>query len=142
MWKGQGLSFQVEKTLFQDKSKFQVCYSSIFHIQAFYSRHAEVLTWTHGACRMSAYFRLRLLARYWCWTVRALPLSCARCLHRCVHTDKWVLHMTGVIQCSEKDEFAYQEMIAHLPLCGLAVRAAFQCCATVCCLSLKFAWGR
>lgn len=29
MWKGQGLSFQVEKTLFQDRSKFQVCYSSI-----------------------------------------------------------------------------------------------------------------
>ena len=25
MWKGQGLSFQVEKTLFQDRSKFQVC---------------------------------------------------------------------------------------------------------------------
>lgn len=24
MWKGQGLSFQVEKTLFQDRSKFQV----------------------------------------------------------------------------------------------------------------------
>ena len=27
----------------------------------------------------------------------------------------------GVIQCTEKDEFAYQEMITHLPLCGLAV---------------------
>ena len=24
LWKGQGLSFQVEKTLFQDRSKFQV----------------------------------------------------------------------------------------------------------------------
>ena len=24
MWKGQGLSFQVEKTLFQDRSNFQV----------------------------------------------------------------------------------------------------------------------
>ena len=42
MWKGQGLSFQVEKTLFQDKSKFQVCFSSMFHIQAFSSTHAEV----------------------------------------------------------------------------------------------------
>ena len=30
--------------------------------------------------------------------------------------------LTGVIQCTEKDEFAYQEMIAHLPLCGLTVR--------------------
>ena len=26
MWKGQGLSFQVEKTLFQDRSDFQVRY--------------------------------------------------------------------------------------------------------------------
>ena len=32
--------------------------------------------------------------------------------------------MTGVIQCTEKDEFAYQEMIAHLPLCGLTVSVA------------------
>ena len=35
--------------------------------------------------------------------------------------------MAGVIQCTEKDEFAYQEMIAHLPLCGLAVS---RICAT------------
>ena len=34
----------------------------------------------------------------------------------------------GVIQCTEKDEFAYQEMIAHLPLCGLAVSSVKQCC--------------
>jgi len=133
MWKGQGLSFQVEKTLFQDRSKFQVCYSSMFHnIQAFFSTHAVFLTWTSGACRMSAYFRPRLLAKYWCWMVCMLPLACAHHLHQCVYTDKWGLHMTGVIQCSEKDEFAYQEMIAHLPLCGLAVRAGFQCCALVC----------
>lgn len=65
MWKGQGLSFQVEKTLFQDRSKFQdVC---VFQTQAFGK----------------------------------------------------VLVLDGVIQCTEKDEFAYQEMIAHLPLCGL-----------------------
>ena len=60
--------------------------------------------------------------------VRTPPLSCAHCLHWCLFTDKWGLRMTGVIQCSEKDEFAYQEMIAHLPLCGLAVRAGFQRC--------------
>ena len=27
-----------------------------------------------------------------------------------------VLALDGVIQCSERDEFAYQEMMAHLPL--------------------------
>uniref|UniRef100_A0A7R9VY35 spermidine synthase n=1 Tax=Chlamydomonas euryale TaxID=1486919 RepID=A0A7R9VY35_9CHLO len=29
------------------------------------------------------------------------------------------LVLDGVIQCTERDEFAYQEMIAHLPLCAL-----------------------
>ena len=30
---------------------------------------------------------------------------------------------TGVIQATERDEFAYQEMIAHLPMCALEVRS-------------------
>jgi len=29
-----------------------------------------------------------------------------------------VLILDGVIQCTERDEFAYQEMIAHVPLCA------------------------
>lgn len=29
-----------------------------------------------------------------------------------------VLVLDGVIQCTERDEFSYQEMIAHLPLCS------------------------
>lgn len=28
----------------------------------------------------------------------------------------------GVIQATDRDEFSYQEMIAHLPLCALEVR--------------------
>ncbi|KAL6766345.1 SPD1 [Auxenochlorella protothecoides x Auxenochlorella symbiontica] len=31
-----------------------------------------------------------------------------------------VLVLDGAIQCTERDEFSYQEMIAHLPLCALA----------------------
>ena len=27
----------------------------------------------------------------------------------------------GVIQCTDRDEFSYQEMITHLPLCSLQV---------------------
>lgn len=30
-----------------------------------------------------------------------------------------ILLLDGVIQATERDEFSYQEMIAHLPLCGL-----------------------
>ena len=33
-----------------------------------------------------------------------------------------VLLLDGVIQCTERDEFSYQEMIAHIPLCALEVR--------------------
>lgn len=29
-----------------------------------------------------------------------------------------VLVLDGVIQCTERDEFSYQEMIANLPLCS------------------------
>ncbi|KAL7462731.1 hypothetical protein ACHAXS_003104, partial [Conticribra weissflogii] len=29
-----------------------------------------------------------------------------------------VLVLDGVIQCTERDEFSYQEMIAHIPLCS------------------------
>lgn len=33
-----------------------------------------------------------------------------------------VLVLDGAIQCTERDEFSYQEMISHLPLCALKVR--------------------
>ncbi|GMH33086.1 hypothetical protein BSKO_00920 [Bryopsis sp. KO-2023] len=34
-----------------------------------------------------------------------------------------VLVLDGVIQCTDKDEFSYQEMIVHLPLCSLETAA-------------------
>lgn len=33
-----------------------------------------------------------------------------------------VLVLDGVIQTTDRDEFSYQEMIVHLPLCALPVR--------------------
>jgi spermidine synthase len=30
-----------------------------------------------------------------------------------------VLILDGAIQCTDRDEFSYQEMIAHLPACAL-----------------------
>ena len=35
-----------------------------------------------------------------------------------------VLVLDGVIQVTERDEFSYQEMITHLPLCALPVSRA------------------
>jgi hypothetical protein len=32
-----------------------------------------------------------------------------------------VLLLDGVIQCTDRDEFSYQEMLAHIPLCSLPV---------------------
>lgn len=32
-----------------------------------------------------------------------------------------VLILDGVIQCTDRDEFAYQEMLTHLSLCSLKV---------------------
>jgi spermidine synthase len=33
-----------------------------------------------------------------------------------------VLVLDGVIQATDRDEFSYQEMMAHIPLCALEVR--------------------
>lgn len=39
------------------------------------------------------------------------------CFSSCSKTYGNVLVLDGVIQCTERDEFSYQEMIANLPLC-------------------------
>lgn len=93
------------------------------------------------ACRMFVYFRHRHLARCWCSMVGMMLLTCTRqlCQVNLTHKDNSSSVATGVIQCSEKDEFAYQEMIAHLPLCGLAVRAAGPHC-TMHCLMFEQVW--
>lgn len=36
-----------------------------------------------------------------------------------------VLVLDGVIQCTDRDEFSYQEMMTHLPLCALEVSSSF-----------------
>lgn len=37
-----------------------------------------------------------------------------------------VLLLDGVIQCTDRDEFSYQEMLAHIPLCALPVSRRFR----------------
>lgn len=56
-------------------------------------------------------------------TMRALPLQDV-CVFQSPSFGK-VLLLDGVIQCTEQDEFSYQEMIAHLPLCALEVRSLY-----------------
>lgn len=48
------------------------------------------------------------------------PLSCSQCAVLSLPSKTYgnVLVLDGVIQCTERDEFAYQEMIANLPLCS------------------------
>lgn len=61
------------------------------------------------------------------WPGQAMSLEVEEVLHHCTSryqdilvfkskTYGNVLVLDGVIQCTERDEFAYQEMIAHLPL--------------------------
>ncbi len=49
------------------------------------------------------------------------------------HTHTWSVHSlpTGVIQCTNRDEFSYQEMITHLPMCALEVRFLCGICACI-----------
>ena len=64
------------------------------------------------------------------WPGQALSLKVDKILHQtksdfqdvCVFQNEAfgnVLVLDGVIQCTDRDEFSYQEMIANLPLCSL-----------------------
>lgn len=65
------------------------------------------------------------------WPGQCLALKCDRVVHRersefqdllVMDTPAFgrVLCLDGVIQCTERDEHSYQEMITHLPLCSLS----------------------
>ena len=55
-----------------------------------------------------------------CACVRACVCVCVQTLlfSTCTRSKTYgrVLALDGVIQCTERDEFAYQEMMSHLPL--------------------------
>lgn len=48
-----------------------------------------------------------------------LSCDCSAVLLLQLHCTTY--HHTGVIQCTNRDEFSYQEMITHLPMCALEV---------------------
>ncbi len=73
-----------------------------------------------GACAAYHAERLSLYEAASCGSV--LAAGEGRRAQQChCSVDAWCLY-AGVIQCTERDEFSYQEMIAHLPLCALEVR--------------------
>ena len=69
MWKGQGLSFQVEKTLFQDRSEFQV--HTVIDLSIYTSVCSIVQNRTTSCFsrRMYVCSKLRRSAKSWFWTV-------------------------------------------------------------------------
>ena len=48
-----------------------------------------------------------------------------------------VLVLDGVIQCTDRDEFSYQEMMAHLPMCALQVSQGCELAAGMPCVSIE-----
>lgn len=69
------------------------------------------------------------------WPGEGRSLKVKEVLHRAksdfqdvcvIETDAYgtVLLLDGVIQCTDRDEFSYQEMLVHIPICSLQVRAA------------------
>lgn len=105
MWPGQRMSLKVEEVLYQGRSDFQVRASA----------RAAV-----GSARLA----LARLPK--AWLTRRHPTNLARACARLPPrqdvlvfkstTYGRVLVLDGVIQVTEKDEMAYQEMIAHIPL--------------------------
>ena len=51
-----------------------------------------------------------------CSSLQSPDISLYSLYPLCSKTYGRVLALDGVIQCTERDEFAYQEMMAHLPL--------------------------
>lgn len=94
----------MEKVLFQGKSDyqnvmvFQVIITFEWHVVAFF-----VVNVTFVELKYSSHAKHKIFMLFW-WQSS---------------TYGRVLVLDGVIQVTERDECAYQEMITHLPLCSI-----------------------
>ncbi|KAJ9552951.1 hypothetical protein OSB04_016996 [Centaurea solstitialis] len=93
MWPGEVHSLAVDKILFKEKSKYQ-----------------EVLVFEVWHFNYDTYYLVVLFTP-------SVPKDLST-MKRSASYGK-VLVLDGILQLSEKDECAYQEMIAHLPLCSI-----------------------
>ena len=105
MWPGQAMSLKVEEVLFEGRSKFQ----DILVFRS--STYGTVPPFTRlRPPRPPHAHRRRCGCTVTVWSVDALAGQSL------LRTPVQVLVLDGVIQLTERDEHAYQEMIAQLPL--------------------------
>ncbi|KAH1255704.1 Spermine synthase [Glycine max] len=90
MWPGEAHSIKVEKILYKEKSEYQ-----------------EVLVFEVWPLHLIMYYNFNVKG------IDANPFILQS------STYGKVLVLDGIVQLTEKDECAYQEMIAHLPLCSI-----------------------
>lgn len=104
MWPGQGLSIKIDKMLHQTKSDFQVRRAS-------FGRGWQRLHRAPGG-RCCVYPARR--------PIPTLPPRVSQDI-MVFESQAYgtVMCLDGVIQCTDRDEFSYQEMIAHLPIAGM-----------------------
>lgn len=99
---GEAHSLKIEKILFQGKSEYQ-------KVMVF-----QVRTWSSSQfLKLQLHFSLYYVS-YPIYNLNAMP---CRLLQSSTYGK--VLVLDGVIQLTERDECAYQEMITHLPLCSI-----------------------
>ncbi|XP_064948075.1 spermidine synthase 1-like isoform X1 [Musa acuminata AAA Group] len=104
LWPGEAHSLKVEKVLFQGKSDyqnvmvFQVIITFEWRVVGFF-----VVNVTFVELKYSSHAKHKIFMLFW-WQSS---------------TYGRVLVLDGVIQVTERDECAYQEMITHLPLCSI-----------------------
>ena len=101
LYAGEAHSLKVEKILFQGKSDYQ-------DVMVF---QASALNLSFSSF-FSYYFAMKLFGF-------SLTVVLLRDFWLQSSTYGKVLVLDGVIQLTERDECAYQEMITHLPLCSI-----------------------
>ncbi|KAK2557384.1 Spermidine synthase [Acropora cervicornis] len=101
-WPGQALSLEVEEVLFEGKSKYQdiIVFKSFENYNE--RRGTPRLKFVPNLFIVNA---MSSVAKLWINQLPSFATSHGK-----------VLVLDGVIQCTESDEFSYQEMITFLPL--------------------------
>ncbi|XP_042422667.1 spermine synthase-like isoform X1 [Zingiber officinale] len=99
MWPGEAHSLKVEKILYQGKSEFQEIL--VFEVLVIF------------CCKYKYYPFFAEIIFVLCFLANdLLPIFQSSLYGR-------VLVLDGIVQLTDRDECAYQEMIAHLPLCSI-----------------------
>lgn len=131
-WPGQAFSLQIKEVLFQGKSKYQdvlvfkrydfwnwmflFATSTIKKSCNLFSRFFRLfLQFKKFSCITRSYINIRewendsfAFSETWFWNTKIFIMFSTSYGN--------VLVLDGIIQATERDEFSYQEMLAHLPM--------------------------